>query len=181
MSNEIHFGRFACLWLLSCSPVIYAGCGGPRLDVPAPGTYSPLAAVSLGIAASETNPAPSPTPSPTPGKCENCNGTGKLGDGTVSVPCPVCGGDGRTDEETRTPANPNDPLQVPIVDEPKDYPPPWPQTKIEVAPPVNEPLTEEKRQWLRDQYQEPVYERRGLFRGRWRGGSVSSGAAAGSC
>lgn len=121
MNNEIHFGRAFCLWLLFCSPVIYAGCNGPRLDVPAPGTYSPLVAVSLGVAASETNPAPSPTPNPTPGKCENCNGTGKLGDGTVSVPCPVCGGDGRTDQhETNiVPAAPvSDP--VPVVDEPAD-------------------------------------------------------------
>jgi hypothetical protein len=38
-------------------------------------------------------PAPAPAPS---GKCTNCNGTGKLGDGTISVPCPVCGGDGLT-------------------------------------------------------------------------------------
>lgn len=49
-------------------------------------------------AAAATAPSPSPTPTPTPsGVCENCNGTGKLGDGTVSVPCPVCGGDGRLD------------------------------------------------------------------------------------
>jgi len=27
--------------------------------------------------------------------CENCNGTGKLGDGTVSVECPVCDGTGK--------------------------------------------------------------------------------------
>ncbi len=39
-------------------------------------------------------PAPSPTPTPGPTKCDNCNGTGKVGDGRVFVPCPVCGGDG---------------------------------------------------------------------------------------
>tara|TARA_E500000331_G_scaffold235058_1_gene225331 strand:+ start:5664 stop:6011 length:348 start_codon:yes stop_codon:yes gene_type:complete len=27
--------------------------------------------------------------------CENCNGTGKLGDGVVSVKCPVCDGTGK--------------------------------------------------------------------------------------
>lgn len=27
-------------------------------------------------------------------KCENCNGTGKIGDGRIVHDCPVCGGDG---------------------------------------------------------------------------------------
>mgnify|MGYP003148907690 CR=1 FL=1 len=27
--------------------------------------------------------------------CENCSGTGRLGDGVVSVECPVCGGTGK--------------------------------------------------------------------------------------
>jgi hypothetical protein len=44
-------------------------------------------------------PGPAPTPAPS-GKCENCNGTGKLGDGTISVPCPVCGGDGIVANDT---------------------------------------------------------------------------------
>lgn len=36
-------------------------------------------------------PAPEPQPS---GKCETCNGTGRVGDGRVSVVCMDCGGDG---------------------------------------------------------------------------------------
>ena len=36
--------------------------------------------------------APELPPSDT---CENCGGTGKLGDGTVSVECPVCDGTGK--------------------------------------------------------------------------------------
>jgi len=48
-----------------------------------------LAVMPAGVA-----PSPSPRPSPTPTKCENCNGTGRVGDGRVFVPCPVCGGDG---------------------------------------------------------------------------------------
>ena len=33
--------------------------------------------------------------SPTNDVCENCAGTGRLGDGTVSVVCPVCDGTGK--------------------------------------------------------------------------------------
>jgi hypothetical protein len=35
-----------------------------------------------------------PAPTPDAGKCENCNGTGKIGDGRIVMPCPECGGDG---------------------------------------------------------------------------------------
>lgn len=42
---------------------------------------------------------PTPSPQPVDGVCDNCKGTGKLGDGTVVRNCPVCGGDGRTDNE----------------------------------------------------------------------------------
>lgn len=31
---------------------------------------------------------------PEPGRCENCNGTGKIGDGKIMHDCPECGGDG---------------------------------------------------------------------------------------
>jgi hypothetical protein len=37
-------------------------------------------------------PAPDPDPSD---QCENCGGTGKLGDGTVTTICPVCDGTGK--------------------------------------------------------------------------------------
>ena len=33
--------------------------------------------------------------SPSSDTCENCGGTGRLGDGTVSVECPVCEGTGK--------------------------------------------------------------------------------------
>ena len=35
------------------------------------------------------------TNTPSSDSCDNCGGTGKLGDGTVSVECPVCEGTGR--------------------------------------------------------------------------------------
>lgn len=34
-------------------------------------------------------------PSPASDKCENCDGTGKIGDGRIVMPCPVCKGTGR--------------------------------------------------------------------------------------
>lgn len=34
------------------------------------------------------------------GECRNCNGTGKLSDGSVSVECPVCDGTGIEPSET---------------------------------------------------------------------------------
>lgn len=52
-----------------------------------------LATNSLDSAPSPT-PTPNPAPKPGPTKCDNCNGTGRVGDGRVFVPCPVCGGDG---------------------------------------------------------------------------------------
>jgi hypothetical protein len=38
--------------------------------------------------------APTPVPPAPGGKCENCDGRGFVGDGTVRVPCQPCGGDG---------------------------------------------------------------------------------------
>jgi hypothetical protein len=35
-----------------------------------------------------------PAPTPDAGRCDNCNGTGKIGDGRIVMPCPECGGDG---------------------------------------------------------------------------------------
>lgn len=36
-----------------------------------------------------------PTPTPNDDKCENCNGTGKIGDGRIVHPCPACDGTGK--------------------------------------------------------------------------------------
>lgn len=55
------------------------------------------AAIAVWEAEKGSTPKPAPKPTPAPGLCENCGGRGRLGDGTISVPCPVCGGDGRTD------------------------------------------------------------------------------------
>ena len=75
--------------------------------------------------------------------CPNCNGTGKVGDGTVMVPCAVCGGDGRIDEEDLN----NDP-------DPQPEPDPQPVAEEESAEEVE----------YEYEYQEPRRFR--LFRGR---------------
>ena len=36
-----------------------------------------------------------PDAAPKADKCLNCNGSGRLGDGTISVTCPVCKGTGK--------------------------------------------------------------------------------------
>lgn len=36
-----------------------------------------------------------PKPAPASDKCDNCNGTGKIGDGRIVMTCPVCGGTGK--------------------------------------------------------------------------------------
>ena len=42
-----------------------------------------------------------PTKTPAGDTCENCSGTGRLGDGVVSVECPVCDGTGKTPGPSR--------------------------------------------------------------------------------
>jgi len=34
-------------------------------------------------------------PTPVSDACENCNGTGKIGDGKIVMTCPACGGTGK--------------------------------------------------------------------------------------
>jgi Zn finger protein HypA/HybF involved in hydrogenase expression len=36
-----------------------------------------------------------PNPTPVSDRCENCNGTGKIGDGRIVMKCPTCGGTGK--------------------------------------------------------------------------------------
>lgn len=36
-----------------------------------------------------------PTPTPSSDECDNCNGTGKIGDGRIVLECPVCKGTGK--------------------------------------------------------------------------------------
>ena len=54
-------------------------------------------------------PAPAPA-----GECENCNGTGKIGDGRIVLKCPVCDGSGKAAESVLHPT-----VFVPLVAEGK--------------------------------------------------------------
>jgi RecJ-like exonuclease len=53
-----------------------------------------------------------PAPTPDAGKCENCNGTGKIGDGRIVMTCPECNGTGKEARSVLHPA-----IFVPLVAE----------------------------------------------------------------
>lgn len=78
--------------------LILAGCSTPSVQ-----SIDFVPAVSVAVGVAEVTGEVAPTPDPTPsGECDNCGGTGKVGDGTVFVPCAVCGGDGKI-EAVETP------------------------------------------------------------------------------
>lgn len=69
--------------------VVTVGCGHAQ-----PRNLQPVVAV-YGCYTMLT--APVSPDAPVDGRCDNCSGTGKVGDGRVMVDCPVCGGDGVID------------------------------------------------------------------------------------
>lgn len=69
------------------------------------GQFDSLIASSFA-ATRPSGPNPPPPPS---GICDNCGGTGKLGDGTIKVSCPVCGGDGKLNTSEPQDAAPRPP------------------------------------------------------------------------
>lgn len=81
---------FLCLLLLSLSGCLPLAADIERHD------YTAEAAVTAALSTMGE-----PRPDPPAGECENCNGTGVLGDGVVKLKCPVCGGDGRIDDGDR--------------------------------------------------------------------------------
>lgn len=74
------------------------------------------AGILAAAAATHPNPTPGPAPAPS-GICSNCNGTGKLGDGTVSVTCPVCDGTGKATTAGMRPTPPVGPEASPLLAE----------------------------------------------------------------
>lgn len=84
------------------------------LLVPASGWAGPFSALIAASAAATAPNRPAPAPNPPGGVCDNCDGTGKLGDGTVAVTCPVCKGTGKSPPAPgATPVRPQGPLTRP--------------------------------------------------------------------
>ncbi len=80
------------------------------------GEFSNLAAGILAMRRHRRqNVTPVKPPQPVSDICENCNGRGKVGDGTIMVTCQECGGSGKKKSGSGGP--PDDP--VPPAPEPK--------------------------------------------------------------
>lgn len=76
--------------LLLC--VLLTGCS-PAVDYS--GVYADLACeAGYAVLRLRGEVAPTPPP-PASDKCENCNGTGIIGDGRVKIQCPECKGTGK--------------------------------------------------------------------------------------
>jgi hypothetical protein len=89
--------------ILICLALLVAGCRPAS-----PPDLRPWIAVTGVYALMAPAIAPLP-PAPAPGApCENCRGTGKVGDGTVFEACSVCGGTGVT--PVKAPAAPLPPV-----------------------------------------------------------------------
>lgn len=91
--------------VLAC--LLAAGC---RPAPPPPPDLRPWIALTGVYSLMSPSPVPLP-PAPLPGApCENCRGTGRVGDGTVFATCSVCGGTGAT--PSRAPAAPEMPVST---------------------------------------------------------------------
>ncbi len=78
-------------WLLPFA-VVLIGCVA---SIPADdGTTADLACEAARMIV-QTRSAMPPAPKPSGDKCDNCDGTGTLGDGRIAVKCPACDGTGK--------------------------------------------------------------------------------------
>jgi hypothetical protein len=83
-----------CSRILVIACALATGCAQPPLHTGDAAITADLACEAAHMLIGLRN-APPPAPAPASDKCENCNGTGKVGDGRVSVVCPVCKGTGK--------------------------------------------------------------------------------------
>lgn len=70
--------------------VLLAGCGQAAIDRP-----DIVADLACETAAMAVRLAAEMPPAPKTDTCENCDGTGKLGDGRITTTCPICKGTGK--------------------------------------------------------------------------------------
>jgi len=73
--------------------VVIAGCVATL-----PGDNGITADIACETARMVTQLRQEIAPSPASDKCENCDGTGKIGDGRIVMTCPVCRGTGKNDK-----------------------------------------------------------------------------------
>jgi hypothetical protein len=66
------------------------GCGDVRPDHP-----EIVADLACETARMSVKLSQEMAPAPASGKCDNCDGTGKIGDGRIVMTCPVCKGTGK--------------------------------------------------------------------------------------
>jgi hypothetical protein len=80
----LHLACFCMLIMAGCEPI-------SPVDRE---QYSTHAAVTLGQVSIDSA-SPTPSPRPSDGKCKNCKGVGKVGDGRTMLTCEVCKGTGK--------------------------------------------------------------------------------------
>jgi hypothetical protein len=78
-------------WLV-CFFVVSIGCVATMPDDPT--LSADLAAETARMVVQMRQEIP-PSPVPESDTCENCRGTGTLGDGKIAVKCPACAGTGK--------------------------------------------------------------------------------------
>ena len=66
------------------------GCGAPAHDHP-----DIVADLACETAHMSVKLSQEMAPAPASDKCDNCDGTGKIGDGRIVMTCPVCKGTGK--------------------------------------------------------------------------------------
>lgn len=108
MANRILILAYVIFYLLAST-----GCDNPSptpdpkpdagivIQAPAFNDDQDILALAMAKQSGGISPAPAPGPTPVGPKvgdtCEDCSGTGKVGDGTIFKPCKPCMGDGKLD------------------------------------------------------------------------------------
>ena len=84
-------GCFEMRWLV-CMLVVFVGC---VVTLPPDPTISADMAAETARMVVQMRQEIRPLPAPASDDCDNCNGTGKVGDGRIMHTCQTCGGTGK--------------------------------------------------------------------------------------